>query len=376
MKYDIHFCLVSKQATPNLAPVLAAEFRPQKVILYTSDRMKAEAANIARVFRKYGIPSEQMAAVDAYDIHAIQNQLIDFLDTKSDESIALNVTGGTKPMAIAAQEAFRMAEKPVFYVNPESNDILLLDSQAKPLSLASTIRLDDYLGAHGFDMEGEITRVLPASDKRTFLTSELIAHINAFSGAIGSLNFYASKAVNALEIFIEGSDIKRLEHDRNWKQVIDLFEDAGILQLRENRLRFSDAASRSYANGGWLEDHVFGIVRQLRLQDQAINLKVTNHSGAGHSTNELDVAFLAKNKLHLIECKAKIFRDQDTAGADALYKLDSLTALGGLNTKCMLVSYRQLRNADKQRAKDLGIKTIEGEQLVNLRNHLQSWIAS
>ncbi len=371
MKFDTHFCLVSKQATPNLAPVLAAEFRPKKVILYVSSQMSREADSLAKVIKKYGIACEQMRADDAYDIGVIQNQLFTFLDTQSKQAIALNVTGGTKPMAIAAQQAFSMAGMPVFYVSPESNDILFLDSKEKSLSLTSKIRLRDYLDVHGFEVLGETIRSSPHSEKCNVLTSELIARIDVFSDVIGTLNYYAKEAESALE-----TTIKHPPPGRAWTQLVAMFEDAGILQLRGNILRFTDTESRAYANGGWLEDHVFGIVKQLPLQDQAINLRVANHSGAGHATNELDVAFLAKNRLHLIECKAKVFKENDKAGADALYKLDSLTSLGGLNTKCMLVSYRQLRDADKQRAKDLRIKTIEGEQLRTLKSQLQSWIAA
>lgn len=371
MKYDIHFCLISNQATPNLAPALSNEFRPKKVILYVSREMKKEADNLSLVMKKYGIAYEWIDAIDAYDIGLIQNQLIDFLDEQTEQSIALNVTGGTKPMAIAALEAFRMAEKPVFYVNPATNEIWFLDSQRKPFVLNSKIRLDDYLGAHGFDIVGGITRTLSQLEKRKFLTSELIKHLDAFSDQIGKLNYFASKAENSLEVSVESTN-----GDQNWKQLINMFEDAGVLQLREKTLRFTDEPGRAYANGGWLEEHVFGIVKALQLQDQAINLNVRNHSGSGHSSNEIDIAFLAKNRLHLIECKAKIFKDHDIAGTNALYKLDSLTALGGLNTKCMLVSYRDLRDADKQRAKDLRIKTIERQQIANLRNYLQTWISA
>lgn len=38
------------------------------------------------------------------------------------KDIALNVTGSTKLMAVAAQVVFRSAEKPVFYVNVESDE--------------------------------------------------------------------------------------------------------------------------------------------------------------------------------------------------------------------------------------------------------------
>lgn len=63
-------------------------------------------------------------------------------------------------------------------------------------------------------------------------------------------------------------------------------------------------------------------------------------------------------------------------GNGFFYKLDSLTALGGLNTKGMLLSYRPLKGVDKQRATDLGIKTIETDTFGTLTSQLQSWISS
>ena len=70
--------------------------------------------------------------------------------------------------------------------------------------------------------------------------------------------------------------------------------------------------------------------------------------------------------------------DDDAAGpgAETLYKLDSLTALGGLNTRGMVVSYQPLETWDKQRANDLRIKVVEARQLRNLDEHFTKWIAA
>ena len=70
--------------------------------------------------------------------------------------------------------------------------------------------------------------------------------------------------------------------------------------------------------------------------------------------------------------------DGDAAGpgAEALYKLDSLTALGGLNTRGMVVSYQPLEAWDKQRANDLRIRVVEGAQLRNPDEQLTKWIAA
>ena len=146
----------------------------------------------------------------------------------------------------------------------------------------------------------------------------------------------------------------------------------------DNLLRFSSESSRSYANGGWLESYVNSLLNKLKsdgvLQDSArLNLKIRS---AKNTHNELDVAFMANNHLHIIECKTKRMSGAavNAAVTDALYKLDSISELGGLGTKSMLVSYRELGGADKQRANDLRIRVVAGVEIQNLKSHLNHWL--
>ena len=85
---------------------------------------------------------------------------------------------------------------------------------------------------------------------------------------------------------------------------------------------------------------------------------------------------MARNRLHLIECKTKRMAGKGTEDVttDTVYKLDSISDLGGLGTKSMLVSYRQLKAADRQRARDLRIQVIQGEQIQQLKTYLRDWI--
>lgn len=387
MKIDIHVCLVSQQATPNLAPILATEFRPREVILMVSQQMQQQADALESVLKKYGVTCTQVAIIDPYDISKMTEQFLDLVAQRETESIGLNVTGGTKPMAIAAQEAFRLADKPVFYVNPETNAIQFLSPGTAPLLLPCKMKIDDYLSAHGYGVVGDLQRQSKGSAALTRLTETLALNVMPFGRAIGTMNFLANQAElkddrrgrevyrPCLEVEVDASTLQ----DESWLKLAELFAGAGVLKLAGSKLCFTDIDTRFYANGGWLEDHVFGITRSLNplnLQDVALNMRVKNSFGTGHAENEIDVALLARNRLHLIECKTRNFRREGTHGAEALYKLDSLAALGGLNTRCMLVSYRELGRADKQRAKDLKVKTVEAHQLRDLKNQLQSWIAS
>lgn len=92
--------------------------------------------------------------------------------------------------------------------------------------------------------------------------------------------------------------------------------------------------------------------------------------------NEIDVACLAENRLHLVECKTPVWKGAGTPGADALYRLDALAdLLGGLQGRAMLVSYLKLPAHVSRRAEDLRIRVCAGDRLPELRADLARWLA-
>lgn len=105
-----------------------------------------------------------------------------------------------------------------------------------------------------------------------------------------------------------------------------------------------------------------------------MNLHIQRKGATSH--NEVDACFMAGNRLHLIECKTKRMAGKGTAQmtTDTMYKLDSISELVGLGSKAMLVSYRPLNDADKQRAKDLRIRVVEGRKVQELKSELVKWI--
>lgn len=114
--YDTHFCLVCAQATPNLLPLLGEAWRPRRVVLSCSAQMKVAAHNLHDVIRTKGggIVVDLLDLPDAYDYAALSDAFLNYLAEHADDNIALNVTGGTKLMAVAAQEVFRSERQPVF----------------------------------------------------------------------------------------------------------------------------------------------------------------------------------------------------------------------------------------------------------------------
>ncbi len=376
-KFKTHVCMVSGQPAPNLLPLLDDELKPEKVILLATPQMKDKAGYLQAVIQPLGIKVEIQSLDAADNFDAIQEKLLTLLSAEQNSNIALNVTGGTKWMAIAAQEVFRANNLPVFYVNIAQDTVLFLGEKQEPHKLQQRINLDNFLKANGYIIkEPSIPQGLMAKQRE--ICEQMVGKVNEWQAALGQLNLLASYAEQKKSLSISFSDCN-LQQDKHLQALLAELSIANVLSISDNTaIKFSDEKSRFFSNGGWLEYYVNSLLNQLKsehiIQDSArLNLKIRSAMG---SENELDIAFMANNHLHIIECKTKRFTGAKAglAGTDALYKLDSISDLGGFGTKSMLVSYRQLQDADRQRAKDLRIKVIEGDAIQQLKTHLKTWL--
>ncbi len=390
--YTTHLCLVSGQATPNLLPVLDEAWRPKKVVLACSAQMKTAAQGLRAVIQTKcpGLVVETLELPNAYDYAALSDTFLSYLADHADDNIALNVTGGTKLMAVAAQEVFRSAGKPVFYVNVESDEVLVIGEQAKSQPLRAKLKVHEVLRAHGYSVS---TQEQPQINRDLRdLTARLIDHVASAGRALGTINAIARMARDAPGLRV---DLTPAQYDsRSLMDILALFADADLLRLNGPAVSFKNENARFFVNGGWLEAHVFEALQSLRTQheamsDVAMGVRVSfagaqAKAGAkARDKNEIDVAFLYRNTLHLIECKtanlAQGGKGDDTRATEALYKMESLLKLGGLRTRGMVVDYRgQLSQseADRQRANEAGIAIISGAQLKDLKGAISRlWLS-
>ena len=387
--YDTHLCLVSAQATPNLLPVLDEAWRPRRVVLACSAQMKEAALTLRSVIQTKGggMAVDLLDLPNAYDYAALSDAFLNYLAEHADENIALNVTGGTKLMAVAAQEVFRSVGKPVFYVNVESDEVLVIGEKAFSQPLRAKLKVHEMLRAHGY----LVTTQEPPQTSRELrdLTARLIDHVASAGRALGTFNALARAARdNHLR-----SEFAQVQDSRALGDIVALFADAGLLRQQGNVLIFKNEESRVFANGGWLESHVFEVLQSLRsqfdgLSDVAMGVRVS-FAGAtgktqGKDKNEIDVAFLYRNTLHLIECKtanlAQAGHADDSKATEAIYKMESLLKLGGLRTRGMVVDYRgelAKSEANQKRAEEAGIAIVSGAQLKDLKGAISRlWLSA
>ena len=388
--YNTHLCLVSAQATPNLLPLLDDAWRPRRVVLACSVQMKEKAQALRSVIQTKGggMTVEILDLPDAYNYAALSDAFLNYLADHASENIALNVTGGTKLMAVAAQEVFRSEGKPVFYVNVESDEVLVIGKEFASQPLRAKLKVHEMLTAHGYSVttqeQPQITRELRD------LTARLIDHVASAGQALGTLNALARIARDDKSLQVELTPYQI--DSRALGDVLALFTDAGLARLQGRALTFKNEEARFFANGGWLEAHVYDVLQSLRsqfegLSDVALGVRVgfagAKAKSTGNDKNEIDVAFLYRNTLHLIECKtanlAQPGSGNDDKATEAIYKMESLLKLGGLRTRGMVVDYRgQLSQseANRKRAEEAGIAIVSGAQLKDLKGAISRlWLS-
>ncbi len=368
----IQLLLVSEQAAPNLLPALDPTMKPQEAVLLVSQKMTHRAQALQAVLQEVGIKTQAVPLPDEHNMAALESTLMDLAAQRDGQSMALNVTGGNKLMALAAQAVAQAAGWPVFYVDVDTDQIIWLDKARPAQPLTEQLRLRHYLRGYGFTLAEGIERPQPNAAWQTLL-QDLIINVGSLEEPIGQLNHLSQEAERNLRVTLNP---RQREH-HGLDALLRKFEQAQVLKRQGDQISFATEAARSFANGGWIEHHVYQTVCQvtgdLAIRDKASNLQVLGESG---QPNEIDVAFMARNRLFMIECKtARMNNPQDLKANDTLYKLaENCRRIGGTGTRGMLATYRPLRESEQRLAKALNIEVVASRELARLGERLKQWV--
>lgn len=374
---EIHLCLVSDQQIVNIIPVLFEATRPKVVVLLVSQAMK-EKSLLLKSFLKELRCTVYTRPIDSYDIKSIRDQILKSLKQFEGRTITLNITGGTKIMALGAFEAMisSNSHNQIIYLDSVNQQLIQLAPNFATCQLPNILDVPSALKSYGFKIRKTKEKV---SAKSTKLTEHLVDQVSYYSKSLAKLNYYTYKAgqVDNLRVKLPRKEV----NDKYLLEIINLFKTYGMLEFDNiDCLSFPNEDKRIYVNGGWLEEHVSNKVKDLvfhgHIYDYRIDLEVISSSG---TKNEIDIAFTANNRLHLIECKTVNYRSfrNFAKGDQAAYKLDSLRdIMAGTFGKATIISYQKVTKHDRQRCQDLGIDLIEAKEIIDLNSKLINWISS
>jgi hypothetical protein len=292
------------------------------------------------------------------------------------KSIKLNASCGLRHRLLTVYEMFRRNRWEIFVVEPNSDKICWLYPENLPdIQLADKITISDYLTIFGARAEFNEQELPDQLDRQLYqLGRKWAGNALELGPGLATLNYLATTCRKEQKL-----DVALTEKQQGYRELNMLLTDlvdTGLASYNKGILTFKSEDARRFSNGEWLETLVHSTVKQIQdelptIQDRSLNVQVYRQLGEREVRNELDVASVVNNKLHIIECKTKGMRDD---GDDTLYKLESLRdLLGGLQARAMLVSFRPLRHNDITRAEDLGLALIGPDELKDLKAHLKTW---
>ena len=370
----VQILLVSAQAAPNMLPALDPSLKPAEAILLVTAKMASRADALAAVLSEAHIKVTRVNLANEHDFSALGDVMLDVAPGHAGDDIALNVTGGTKLMALAAQSVAQAAGWRVFYVDVDTDEVIWLGRENQRKKLAAQLRLPHYLKGYGFQLAESIARP-PAERRHNELLQTLISQVGSLEAPLGQLNYLAQEAETRKTLTIELT--AEQQDSRGLEALLRNFAAADVLAVNGGTIKFASEVDRIFANGGWLEHHVYQTISNLHgelgLRDKAANLVVVDQTEV---RNELDVAFLARNRLFIVECKtARMDSARASKVNDTLFKLSEICRrVGGLGTRGMLASYRPLGDAEKKLARALGIEIVASGELTRLAERLKSWV--
>lgn len=377
-----HLCILDDDPAAVITPVLDRNIPSDGIILSFPHHRVELAKRIQMLVKTHGTDCQMTVYPESSSVEELKlyyaNLYDSWLNNEADAELWLNASTGARHPLLSAQEVASIYKQKTFLVDPQSDLFVWLNpSGEQPIQVADKIKLKSFFQLYGAEL---ITSSNQSGIEKAVrkLGENWAIQAESYAKALGTLNYLARGAGFTTDLTTTSLTTDQ-QNDTALMRIIDDLQTIGLVKYQGDRIKFANAQARFFANGGWLEELTFGIVRGLRseirtIQDDGHSVEIQRTLNTDKPVkNELDVAFIANNKLHLIECKTMRFKGEKAS--TTLYKLDTLSdMLGGMSARGMLVSYLPISEADMQRAKDLRIKVVSFRNLKHLKQKLKQWI--
>lgn len=340
IKIDKIVCLVSRQPMANLLPVLM--YNPKKVFLLGTTEEISTAYHLKVLLEEKKIETVLYDDIRPYDDTKLIDKLTQIIQENPDD-IYLNVTGGTKLMAISAYEFFLKNNKPVFYCNTNDNSIIHLLPEKFIFPLSVDVSIEDYLGVYGYKIFEE----------------------KKFSSELGVTKFLEWLYPDKLNSFITFADklrtVVNLNEPRISRRIGDyLFEKHfDIARVKHFPSDTILKVSADFFHGNWFEAAVEKILLDVLCCNVKSGVKIISSKGI---KNEIDHLLVYNQQLFLFSCKSgKIGKAGMKEHLAELEVLRTLT--GGTFGKAFFIFTSEIPEVLENRAKEFNIKPVPITQL-------------
>ncbi len=352
--------LVSDQTIPNVMFIKANGDAERLVFITTEEMEKNQKTHW--ILKSLMAKDSDRIIVSEQSISEIKAELDKYPFFDGGAEIIVNLTGGNKIMSLAVHDYFKekslLGQKGIgmYYLNVGKDKFdKVFPSEESNCIESYHCNLKEYLTAYSIDEEKTGKLPLMKFEK----TWEFYSKI--FKPERNTIEIIQKKIGSNLDKYK-----KLLEQlsGNDKKDVLELckkvFEDR---EFTKSRIK--------YLTGGWFEEYIYFLIKRgLKLNEEQIclNLEIKDKSLLGEAAaNELDVIFIHKNKINIIECKTGL---KDVSGksilGDVLYKQSALKKSFGLTAKSFLFLPDVLLGNEehKKRAKIYGIDIVDDKEML------------
>ncbi|HOV51313.1 MAG: hypothetical protein A4E44_02256 [Methanosaeta sp. PtaB.Bin018] len=382
---NLLLCLISHQHVPNLLPV--HELRPDWLILLVTKPMEEAANNLIKALAIGGLDYltryDMMDLGDPDSLDRTKQVLKAAYELYPDADWTVNLTGGTKPMSIAAYEFFKGRAR-MIYVSERDQSKAIDLSGGSPIPLNHKISPQEFIAGYGFDVFNP--EAIRKNEERATRWFDLAVEIAA-RGQESDIRGFLGK------LFC----ISQSKEGRNRGLVIDESDELYIMDT-ELRTKIASTFALSFKDwtlsgtldkyavrfftGGWLEVFSWGMLKMLEgrgLWDCRLGVQVGKKGQK--LENDLDAVFMTDQALRIVECKSG-GQEQDRRGDNTLYKIEAIRKqLGAIKVKSYLVTTsnniidpetKNVREHLATRAKHYDCTIIDPEKIFRIAQMMRS----
>jgi hypothetical protein len=329
--------LVSDQTVPNILAI--CDMQPDELLFISTAEMEKrnKTAHILSALAgrggDYGA-RHSLVTVAEDSLIDCHRKLDAWIVGREDADFTVNLTGGTKIMAIAAYEYFKDYGSRMIYIPIPKNEYVAPFPERLDGATALEARLSvaDYLNAYGCRMlnAAKMKGFRDDALKRRALSSWLVEHYSRVKNLLiwlgGALRGHRDDREYLLEGEFSGASAEERE----------LLHRCGIGYEGGRMSHLLPRSEIQYLTGGWLEEYCFCEAHDLLgrgIDDVVMGCKIASPKG---TDNEFDVMFTRENALYTVECKS--LDQHEDKKTDALYKVAALQKEFGLRVGSFFVS--------------------------------------
>jgi hypothetical protein len=375
-----HICLIGDDPTANLTPIIDKEIPSDRVIIVHEEHQHEQVKQLKKVIQTRGYKVEKWLVPTTFNTEEIKFNFMQLFEQEASHPSEkwVNASNGSRYQILAAYEVARAYDAQIYIVEPKYDALCWLSPENKGMTpVADKIKLHEFLSVNGCTLTSQQNKNGISIDLRA-IGENWLKQADKLQTGLAKLN-YLAQFTNG-DSFISKEQDSAMLNDDSLQWLLNDLETLDLIKVDGKSVHFHNEKTRFFANGGWLEEITFSYIRSLsseipELQDDGHSVEIERTVNGKTIKNELDVVALVNNKLHVIECKTKKFKNGD--GSNMLYKLDSLAErLGGLKCKAALVTFYPLSKNELARARELNIKVYKANQLSNLKPLIQKWLSS